>query len=237
MRAIARIAGECGQWRMKPTSKEFLLAEYENVWKHNTWILDTRNKAVALYFGLIGAVAASGLALVSTSYCEIAPWIGDRYVGSLVCLPRYFAVPSLAVLLTATSVTLLTLIRFHALNAEYATVLNCIRAAFAAEDGDLAEYLTLPRDQNRAFVFRINFWIIMTVNGVGALLIWFLIVYILNAPGIQRLPWPPRNFLAWGPLLGAVAWLAFWAGFYALTAWLGDRDVRGRSRPRNVSGE
>ena len=221
---------------MKAETKDFLLSEYDEVWKHNTYVVDTRNKAIALYFTITGAIAAAGLSLFDKQLrCQIPPWIGNAWVDQLVCLPRYFAVPSLLFLIITTVVTLLILIRPHRLSAEYMTVLNRIRAAFLEDDREfLQRFLVLPTEQNMARRFKINFWIIGAVSVVGALVIAFSVAYVLNWPLAQRVTGHHPAWRAAPPLI-ALVWLVVWVALYNMqTAWT-DREVKKRLRLEKVA--
>lgn len=211
---------------MRTESKDFLVREYDQVWKQTLDIQDTRNKALGLYLTLFGAVAAAGLPLVGRSSCgSPPPWIGNRWVDALVCLPRYYAVPSIAFLLLTSAVVLLLLIRWHVLMAEYMTSLNRIRAAFLRQDSDfLSSYLVLPTEQVRARVFRINFWVLVIVDGLSALVVIFASWWFLNLPLGQRLA-QPQAVWAFAPLVLAAVWGASWIGLYCYSATQMDRRL------------
>lgn len=204
---------------MRTETKDFLVREYDQVWKQTLDIQDTRNRALGLYLALFGAVAAAGLPLVGRSSCgSPPPWIGNRWVDTLVCLPRYYAVPSIAFLVLTSAVMLLLLIRWHVLMAEYMTSLNKIRAAFLSEDSDfLTHYLVLPTDQVRARVFRINFWVLVIVDSLSALVVIFASWWFLNLPLGQRLAQPPAVW-AFAPLALAAVWGASWIWLYCYSA-------------------
>jgi hypothetical protein len=180
-----------------------------------------------LYLTLFGAVAAAGLPLVGRSSCgSPPPWIGNRWVDVLVCLPRYYAVPSVAFLLLTSAVILLLLIRWHVLMAEYMTALNRIRAAFLSEDSAfLGRYLVLPTEQVPARVFRINFWVLVIVVGLSALVVIFASWWFLNLPLGQR--WAqPQAIWTFAPLVLASIWGAAWMGLYSYSATRMDRRLR-----------
>ena len=206
-------------WTMKTETKDFLVREYDQVWRQTLGIQDVRNKALALYLTLFGAVAAAGLPLVGGSSCgSPGPWIGNRWVDTLVCLPRYYAVPALAFLLLTSAVMLLLQIRWHVLMAEYMTSLNRIRAAFLSEDSDfLHRYLVLPTGQARARVFRINFWVLVIVDGLSALVVVFASWWFLNLPLGQRLA-QPQAIWSLVPVVVAGVWFALWIALYYYSA-------------------
>jgi hypothetical protein len=169
---------------MEPESKEFLFKEYDAIWGEVERITNTRDKIIAIYFAFIGAVASAGFALFNSSSFASKPcslWIGELFLGSLVCLPREFVVPSTLFIVLVSLVASLSLSRLHTLGTEYWTALNRMRKAFVSADPTyMRRAVLLPTIRFRAGGFRLDFWVLTVTVATGGLVLSFLVTCILN---------------------------------------------------------
>ena len=194
---------------MIPDTKDFLLREYEQIWKHVQEIWTTRNQIIGLYFAIYGGLAGAGLALVSRQ---------DKCDG-LACLPGYFVLIVAPFLVVMSAVASLLMIRLHTLTAEYVTTLNYIRKAFLENDREfLGKYSTLPTEMKLSKVYRINFYILLAPVAMGGVTLAFLLLHTGKWSG-----------LAWIlAVIMLVIWEEFWRRFYGESCRLADAQVKKR---------
>ncbi len=79
---------------MDTETKDFLLKEYEQVWAFSRELHGTRNKAVALYLALLGAVASAAFTVASRSDYPCLSVFGGVFFGQLIALPVYLVLVS-----------------------------------------------------------------------------------------------------------------------------------------------
>jgi hypothetical protein len=218
---------------MNPDTREFLLHESEQIWKHLDHIWQTRNRTIALYITALGALAAAALNVAPEPETCKRTGVGFFVLGPLLCLPEYFIATVVTFVAVVSIVASMLLIRFHTLAKEYVTTVNYVRRAF--RDGDrsgLEPYLVLPADARVGMTRGIDLWILLTLSALGGLVLAVGAAHFLNWELLAGRPCR----LGWAPPLVLPVWVLIWLNWYVHRSRATDAKLRKRLNLAPPSG-
>ncbi len=179
----------------------FLLAEYTEVWAYLRHLDSTRNKALALYLIVLGAIAGG----VTNAIRDRAD---AKTLKQLVDAAPVILGIVLVFSMMASTALLMLLIRYRLLAVEYTWALNRIRAAFVRREPALRQFLVFSDQSRRARGWSGAMYIYTFAAVVSAVVVWF------GALGVLR------HFNAFGTHTAveafglAAVWCVYWIATY-----------------------